>query len=260
MSMEQVLSFMLILARVSAFVAVFPLFARRQIPAMVKIGLATSLSIFWFATLNTPMVPAGTTGSEVNTFVATGWIVREVGIGILLGMTLGFLLIPVKIAGAYVGQEFGLTLAATADPSSPDSSGEVTQLFETLAILAFFALNLHHFVILLIHASFEQLAGKIDLLRLPTEPILVLIGNLDEYGLAMIAPVAICLFVLNLAMVLLNKVAPNLNLFTIGMTLRSSIGLLCVFVFLPVIMHAAGKYFNRVQQDLVGIYGLFLSY
>lgn len=255
MSLSSVLTFLLVLARVSAFLAVFPLFARRQVPALVKTALAMALSIFWFATLPQPLVPEKITSLDVNTIAAALWMVREIMIGWVLGMLAGLFLIPARIAGAYVGQEFGLTLAATADPSSPDASGEITQLFEALSILGFFALNLHHFVIVMLHVSWERLGPAIGLADLPSGPIADLFGNLDRYGLTIIAPLAICMFALNLAMVLLNKVAPSLNLFSVGMSVRGVVGLLCLFLFLPVIFRAVALYFDVTQvriQNLLG--------
>jgi flagellar biosynthetic protein FliR len=250
LTLTSVLGFLLILTRVSVFVAVFPLFARRQIPAMVKVGLSASLSIFWWGTLPRQLAPENLTALDANTFVVSLWLMREAAIGLLLGLLAGLLLIPAKIAGAYAGQELGLTLGAQADPTSGESGGEVTQVFETLSLLAFFGLNLHHFVIVLVHASFEQFGEGFDLLSLPMDRIVTLFGSLEEYGLSIVAPLAICMFALNLALVLLNKVAPSLNLFSIGTSVRGMAGVLCLLLFFPVIFRALALYFQIVQTGI----------
>ena len=131
------------------------------------------------------------------TLLAILFIVREVGIGLLLAMTLGFLLIPAKIAGAYVGQEIGLSLASISDPGPSDQSTLVTKIFETLAVLLFFGLNLHHFLILFLHISMTHLANKISLLDLPTEGLIRLVDDMPEYGLLILAPLGIVMFLLN---------------------------------------------------------------
>lgn len=250
LTLTTVLGFLLILARVSAFIAVFPLFARRQIPTMVKAGLAVALSIFWFGTLPKPLVPDNLTSLDANTFTFSIWILKEVAIGIVLGLLAGLLLIPAKVAGAYAGQELGLTLGSQADPTSGESGGEVTQIFETLSLLVFFGLNLHHFVIILVHASFEQLGAGFDLLELPMDRVVGLFSALDQYGLSIVAPLAISMFALNLALVLLNKVAPSLNLFSIGTSVRGVAGVFCLFLFLPVIFRALTLYFQVVQGGI----------
>jgi flagellar biosynthetic protein FliR len=243
---EQLLSFVLILGRVSAFIAFFPLFSQRQLPALVKAGLAVGLTIFWFGS-----VPVGSGyPAQIPTLLAVLLMVREIGIGVLLAMTLGFMLIPARIAGAYAGQEVGLSLASISDPSTSDQSTLVTKVFETLAVLLFFGLNLHHFLILFLHASMKHLADKIDLLDLPTDGLVRLVSDLPEQGLLILAPVAIVMFLLTVGLSLLNKAAPTLNLFSVGMSLRSGLGIVCLIVFLPVMMQAIAMFFMRTINDL----------
>ncbi len=260
LSLNSLVNFVLIITRVAAFIGFFPLFSRRQIPVSIKAGLAVALSVFWFSTMNVRVIEADLDLKNLSTVMAVLLIAREMGIGLLLGVTLGFMLIPAKIAGQYVGQELGLSMAAISDPSSPDSSGEVGQLFETLAILLFFGLNLHHFVLLFLDVTFDQLGGKIDLLRLPTDKLVALTQRLDDYGLLVAAPLGITLFLLNLGLVYLNKAAPTMNLFSVGMALRGSIGLLCILIFMPFILQAITMYFERVEQDIEGAFAMFQYY
>lgn len=243
---QQVFSFILILTRVAAFVGFLPLFGKNQIPAMVKIGLAMALTIFWFGSLP---ADAFYTGS-INVVTAVLQIGKETAIGFLLAAILGFMFVPAQIAGAYVGQEMGLSLASVASPSGSDSSTLVTTVFETLAILLFFGLNLHHFMIVFLHVSLVELSGKIDIANLPTELLVQSTHALSEVGCLLAGPVGICLFVLTIALALLNKAAPTLNLFSVGMPLRAGLGLVCLFVFMPVIMKSIEMYFLRYQADL----------
>ncbi|MEZ6095635.1 MAG: flagellar biosynthetic protein FliR [Pirellulaceae bacterium] len=259
-SLHDIVNFLLILARVSAVVGFFPLFGRRQIPMMVKAGMAGSLSFFWFSTMRTPIVGPEISVPEISSALAVLLVAKEMGIGLLIAMLLGFMLVPAKIAGQYVGQELGLSMAAISDPSSPDSSGEVGQLFETLAIFLFFGLNLHHFVLLFLDVTFNELGGKIDLLRLPTEQLVAVAQHLDDYGLLVAAPLGIVLFLLNLGLVYLNKAAPTMNLFSVGMAIRGSIGMVCMLVFLPFILQAISVYFYRVEGDIEQAFALFQYY
>jgi flagellar biosynthetic protein FliR len=175
---------------------------------------------------------------------------KEIGIGFLLAVLLGFMFVPAKIAGAYVGQEIGLSLASVTSPGSSDSSTLVTTVFETLSVLLFFGLNLHHFIIVLLHVSLVQLAGKIDLFNLPTEMLVEMTNSLSEYGCLIIAPIGIVMFVLTVGLALLNKAAPTLNLFSVGMGLRSGLGILCMFIFMPVILKSMEMYFSRYRSEL----------
>jgi flagellar biosynthetic protein FliR len=243
---QQVFTFVLILARVSAFIAFLPLFARRQLPVLVKSGLATALTVFWFGSLP----PEAFVTESINVLTSTILMAKEIGIGFLLAVVLGFIFVPAKIAGAYVGQEIGLSLASVASPGSTDSSTLVTTVFETLSVLLFFGLNLHHFIVVFLHVSLINLAGKINLFDLPTALLVQSTGSLSEYGCLIVGPIGICMFILTIGLALLNKAAPTLNLFSVGLSLRSWLGILCMLVFMPIILKSMEMFFVRYQSVL----------
>ncbi len=242
--------FMLVLARVSAFIAFFPLFTRRQLPSLVKVGLAASLSIFWFSEIETNLSFGSEAVNDLSSWTGALLIFKEVIIGIIMSIALGLFFWPAKIAGAYVGQELGLSLASISDPGSQDSSTLVTRLFETFAVLIFFGINLHHFVILVIHASFNQFFAKIGLLELPVQQLVTMLGSVSDYGLLIAAPLVILFMLVTLSLAFLNRAAPTLNLFSVGMSIRAGFGIFCLALFCPVIFGAVQTYLYRVQQDI----------
>ncbi|MEM0926940.1 MAG: flagellar biosynthetic protein FliR [Planctomycetota bacterium] len=246
--MTEVTLFLLVMARVSVFVAFFPLFTQRQLPAQVKVGLAAALSIFWLADARSSF-----TVDQLDSIVSWWFallLLKEMLIGIILAFVLGLFFYPAKIAGSYVAQELGLSLAAISDPGSQDSSTLVSRLFEAFAILLFFALNLHHFVILSLHFSFEEGMTRLGFTELPTEVIVTSISRVSDYGLLEIAPLLIVLMLVTLVLGFLNRAAPALNLFSVGMTVRVGLGGFLLFVFSPIIFGAMEIYFYRVQEDI----------
>ena len=247
------LSILLVLTRVTAFIAFFPLFGRRQIPVMVKAGLALALTFFWYDQVpDIDLQP-----HDLNIVSAILLLGREFGIGFILALTLGFVFIPARIAGAYVGQEIGLSLASIADPDSTDNSTAVTLVFESLAVILFFTLQLHHFAIIFLHCSMTHLAHQIDLFALPTEDLARLIDRLPEYGLLIVAPVGICMFLVTISLALLNKAAPTLNLFSIGLPLRSGLGLAALLIFMPAIIQALTIFVQHYEYDMEQFLGFF---
>lgn len=248
----QIVVFMLVLTRVSAFVAFFPLFSRRQLPNLVKFGLAGSLSVFWFSELMSSDELTSRFGDlgEIGQWTSLLIVLKEVTIGLTLSFALGMFFWPAKVAGAYVGQEFGLSLASISDPGSQDSSTLVTRLFETFVTLMFFGLNLHHFLILVLHASFNQLFIRVGVLELPTQELVRTLNNAGDYGLLLAAPLLILMMLVTLVLAFLNRAAPALNLFSIGMPLRVGLGIFCLLLFCPTIFGAMQAYLFRVQEDI----------
>ena len=177
-------------------------------------------------------------------------VIKEMVIGTILAMALALFFWPSRIAGAYVGQELGLSLASISDPGSQDSSTLVTRLFDTMVVLVFFTLNLHHFLILVIHESFQRFLTGVDLFRLPTEYFINCLNVVNDYGLLIAAPLLILFMMVTLVLAFLNKAAPSLNLFSVGMSLRAGLGVFCLFLFSPIILGAMQTYLYRVQDDI----------
>ncbi len=120
-------------------------------------------------------------------------LVQEIFCGVVIGLVTGWILIPARIAGAYIGQELGLTMGQLMDPSGMESGSDVTRVFETISMFLFFVLDMHYWVLLCLHYSFSGMRCVSGLMEIPTEALVYAIGQLDEYGLLVAAPVAICL-------------------------------------------------------------------
>jgi flagellar biosynthetic protein FliR len=247
-----VLSFALILARVSALVATFPLFAGRGVPRLVKIGLTMSLTWLWLGVYGSqPSDGIRQVAGSVHGLGLAIAVGREVVLGAVLGFGFGLFLAPLRMAGAYIAQEMGLTLASIADPSQGDPSNILAQFFEALGVLLFFALDLHHALLMTAHVSLQRWpCGS----PLPPFSAMAVVGGVDDvqqWGLLLAAPVGICLFVTSIVLVFLAKSAPQLNLFSVGLTVRLAVGLLVCLVFLPdmwfMIQQLLGKATGFVQ-------------
>ncbi len=248
------LSFILILARVSAFIGFFPLFGRQQLPLLVKSGLATALAVFWFGAYDGDQLPKG----AVPPLLILMWIIKEIGIGFVLAMMLGLILIPARIAGSYIGQEIGISMEPVTNTGT-DQSTIMTAIFETFTIMLFFILNIHHFLILFLHYSFTDLLNQIQLFNLPTEGLVNMIGNLTEHGLSIAAPIGVLSFVTLIGLFFLSKAAPSLNLFSVGMPFRVGFGLLILALFVPVLWRSIEFYFSSMLYEMEAFFGYFRS-
>lgn len=228
------LAFTLILVRVSTFVAVMPLFGGRNLPRMVKIGLSVALTVMWFGAFAAyPTDPMLVMATDIHWLAFGVAIGREVIFGALLGYALGLLLLPARIAGSYIAQEMGLTLASLSDPTTQEQVTVLGQLFESLGILLFFSLNIHHVILGALHLTFERMPIGGPLVNLPLAALPDTVGQVHEWGLLIAAPVGICLFLTVIVLALMMRTAPQLNLFAIGLPLRLVVGFGAALFFLP---------------------------
>lgn len=244
-----VVSFTLMLARVGTFLTLVPLLGGRNVPRLVKVGLALALTVLWFGswpTLPSPSLMAPGTGAPwLRYALALG---REAVLGAVFGFAFGLLLVPARIAGEYLAQEMGLTLGNLTDPTAEHPSAVVTQIFEMLSILLFLGLDGHHILLATLHSTFARfpLGGA-----LPGVPVAALVQETaaaQEWGLLLAAPVGVCLFLTTLVLALMARVAPSLNIFSIGFALRLGVGLAALFLLLPDLATGLVRFLERIRE------------
>ena len=248
------LAFVLILVRSATFVMFLPAIGGQNSPNTVKVGLATALAVMWFLTWG--VIPS----AELLGMSSRHWLgyavamLREGLLGAALGFTFGLFLLPARIAGAYVSQEMGLTLAAITDPETRTPTSVVTRLFEALAILMFFALDVHHVLFMAAHASFVVWPIGAELPDLSTLMLVEGFNDAHRWGLMLAAPLGICLFLALIVLALLNRASPQLNLFSVGLVIRLGVGLGAGILFLPGIV---GLFFRFFQNAISSVQTMF---
>lgn len=244
-----VLSFSLVLMRVATFIVVLPVFSGKNLPNSVKVGVAMVLSAFWWSCGVPSEFMAAVTGGGWAS--APAWClaaVREVLLGGALGFALGLFLLPMQVAGSFIAQEMGLSLAAQTDPSGQASMTNVSQLFHSLGVLLFFALNLHHTVLNVLHATFCTRPIGSDFALPSAARLLSGIGDIQESGLLLAAPVAAALFIALIVLMTTMRTAPQLNLFSVGLPFRLAVGLIAAAVFFPEFCALASRVLARMSN------------
>lgn len=230
-----ILSFMLTVGRVGAFIATIPLFGDSRLPNQVKIGLVLALSTLWL--VYAADHPA--TIAAVRTIAVSHWLayfaalVSEMLVGAMLGFAFSLFLLPLRIAGAYVGQEMGLTFATLASPTSTESTNVVSQFFEAVGILLLLSLDVHHLFLVAMDLSFQRWPLGNGWAPMPTAALVHGVERTHHLGLLIAAPVGVCLFITMIALLLLARAVPQLNLFSIGLAIRIAAGFCALLLFLP---------------------------
>ena len=143
----------LLLVRTVTFVSVMPLFGGSRVPNQIKVGLATGLTMFWFGTAVPPEWIHFVESVPAHLAVAS---LREAVMGAALGFLFGLFLMPARMAGAYIGQELGLSMAQQTGAAPDEASGTVSHIFDTFGMLLFFSLDLHHIPIVAMDALLKR--------------------------------------------------------------------------------------------------------
>jgi flagellar biosynthetic protein FliR len=240
----QFLTFLLVFIRTSVMLFVFPVFSARQIPILVRIGLAGLISFAVYHAL--PLTaPLPDTGSLVAA------VVSQVVLGLIVGFVAYLVFMGVQFAGEIVDIQIGFAVANVISPQTQQQVTVIGELELTLATLVFLVSNSHLLML-------QGIGGSFHLVPLPyinLDPSVA--GNVftfvDQAFLVVFqiaAPAAISLFIVNIALGLMARVAPQMNVFVVGFPLQIGVGLLMLAVSVPLLVGVAPDLFNGAAHHM----------
>ncbi|WKN24280.1 flagellar biosynthetic protein FliR [Azotobacter vinelandii] len=224
---QWLLAFFWPFCRITAFLLATPLFGHSGVPARVKIALAVLLSVLLGP--NLPPLP------EVALFSwpGLGITVEQMLIGLAIGMVMRVTFAAAQTAGDIIGLQMGLGFATFFSPDTGTNSMVLSRLLYTIALLLFLAFDGHLLELELLAGTFASL--PIGLPRLDPSAWEMLArygGTLFVSGLLLALPLVASLLIVNLAMGILNRSAPQLTVFSVGFPLSLSLGLLLLTVLM----------------------------
>ncbi len=227
--LETLLGFALILTRISAFFLILPVFGWQTIPVRVKVAATVVLSAFFAA-----VVPLGIEVSGVSSLQAILLLASEATYGLALGLIVMSLFSVVKLSGQIIERQMGLTMAEIFDPLTGESSQPLGGLLEMIFILLFLSANGHHLFLLIISKSYAAFpAGTIPTIQTLTGGVLTAGSAMLMAGLRLAAPMLAAFMVLMVALALLARLVPEMNILFISMPVRIGLGLIMAAMFLP---------------------------
>lgn len=215
--------------RIGALLMVAPVLGARTVPARIRVLLALLLTL-----VVAPLLPAP---APIEVFSAQWFaaLAQQMLIGLVAGFVLLLVFEAVIVGSSLIAYGMGLGFAQLADPLRGVSTPVLGQFLTVTATLLFVALGGHLILIELIAASFQTLPvgsglGVDEISLLLRFASLVFTG-----GLQLALPVVIALLVVNLAMGVISRSAPTLNLFAVGFPVTLVAGLILVRAGLPAI-------------------------
>lgn len=219
-TVENLEFYLFILVRISTFLASAPIFSLRNVTPKVKVGLAVFIAIIMFQTV--PYEPVAYTGA----IGFAGMVVKEAAAGLLLGFAANICTYILGFAGSIIDMEIGLSMVNTMDPLSSIQTTITSTYYNSCVTLIMLGTNLHYFIIHAITDSFILIpVGEV---QLRANMYLVMARFLVDYfiiGFRIVLPVFAATLVVNVILGILAKIAPQMNMFVIGMQLKIFVGL-----------------------------------
>lgn len=237
--------------RISAVMVSEPVLGNRAIPIRVRIGFSFMLAVLVASSLPAP--PAVELASPAGLLVAA----QQIVIGLAIGFTMRLLMAAIEMAGSLAGLTMGLGFATFYDPQNSAQVPVVGQFMGLLAILMFFAINGHLMVISALVESFRVLPISAQPLAAGGFQALALAGGqIFVIGLLLSLPVMAALLMVNVAMGVMSRAAPQLNLFAVGFPLTLTAGFAVLLMALPYLAPHFTRLFEEGVASALKIVGM----
>lgn len=216
------------MTRILGMMALAPLYNNGDIPAPIKIGLS-----FMLAFIVAPVVPAGPATDPMS---MTGLLIlaQQMIIGLGLGLVMRMAFAAAEMAGTVSGLTMGFGFATFFDPQSEGQSSAISQFYALLMIMIYLAANIHLVVIATLVDSFHTMPISTHGFSGSGFQLLAAWGGrIFSAGLQLSLPLIAALLITNLALGILTRAAPQLNLFGIGFPITMGAGFIMIAATLP---------------------------
>ena len=239
---ELIAGFLLALVRASAFLTLAPPFSTRTIPSKVKVGFAFALALATAPHLQDQEIP-------LDTAPFIGVIALQVFAGVLLGFLAMLVLSSVQAAGSLIDLFGGFTMDSAYDPLSNAQSSVFGRFHQLMATTLLFVIDGHLILVRGFLASFEAVPAEEilwnDLARLVTKDV----GVFFLAACEMAGPLVGVMFVSEVALGMLSKAAPQMNVFQLGFPLKIFLTLLLIGGTFTAMPEALGALVDNVLRS-----------
>ncbi len=243
---KDVIAFVLILVRVAGIFLTAPIFASRNIPVTVKAAwiLLVTFLIYPVVTFNPQILP--TVGLSLGIAV-----IREVLIGFCIGLGATLLFTGIQLAGQIVDIQMGLGMVNIIDPVTSTQISVMGQYYYLVATLVFLAVDGHHLLLKAVVDSFSVVAlGNGHFNPALGQEMMHLVSRVFFIAFRVGAPVIGALFITNLALGVVARTVPQMNVFIVGLPLNMAVGLIIVAFSMSFFVFILQDLFKGLYKDL----------
>jgi flagellar biosynthesis protein FliR len=213
---------------------IFPVFSGPQVPMQLRLAFGLIISFLLYH-----LIPVVHMSTGLYDLVAAG--VSQVALGIIVGYVASLVFAGVQFAGELIDLQIGFAVANVLNPTTQ----------QNITTLVFLVTNSHYFLI-------QGIAGSFNLVPLPFIHLDPSVGGnvvlfftqafLVVFKIA--APSVFALLITNIALAFMAKVAPQMNVFVIGLPIQVSVGLIMMAVSIPLIGTVAPELFANVASQM----------
>ena len=246
-----IFSFLLTFMRLSVVLFMLPFYGANLIPNTIKAALCFILALALWPKLSFPgtVMPA-------NTWTIALMFLGEIIIGLLLDILVRLLFSAAQSAGAIMGFSMGFSLMNSIDPMTGASESGLGHLMSQVTTMLFLCLNGHLLLLSSLAQSFELVPpGGLLINAALGEHLIVFTSQMFVMALKIAAPIMASIFLVDLALALIARAAPQMNVLFIGFPLKITVG----FLFMTMVFAALAITIEQFLMELEPMFRLVLK-
>jgi flagellar biosynthesis protein FliR len=247
-------NWLMVFLRVSAMLAVFPVFSATNFPVQLRLALGALLALMIGVTLP-PAVPAQ------DIWGLTGQMAMEVCVGLALGFASRMVFYALEIAGAILGVEIGISMPAGLNPIADMSMTAPGTMLYYLAVMLWLSLDMHHWMLVAFQRSYSFLPiGGAHLSQAFLLDMVTRSSGIFAVALQLAAPLMMVSFIISLIFSVLGRAVPQMNVFSESFALRPLVGLSIFGLSMELMSQHIVNYLRHLPQDVLRVAQLLGSH
>lgn len=245
---EELEYFLLIMTRVTCFIYIAPFFSMQNTPNRVKIGLGFFISILLYYMTEPHVYIEFETVWDMATV-----ILKEAAAGLIIGLGANLCTSIVLFAGRVIDMEMGFAMANQMDPTTREQATLTGVYYQNMVMLLMMITGMYQYFISALAETFILI--PVGMVQFDFDSLLSSFGQfLGDYmliGMRICLPVFCTVMLLNAILGILAKVAPQMNMFAVGIQLKVLTGLTVLFVTVGLMPNAANLIFTQMKKMVV---------
>lgn len=249
---NQFIQFLLVFARVTGVVTSAPVFGSKVIPVYARIGLAILLALFML-----PMSKLAQNQQPASLQMLAWWLVVELTYGLASGYVAALFLQSVQMAGQLIDMQIGFGMINVFDPQFGQQVPLIGNFKYLMALVVFLALQGHHMLITAMADNFKAVPLGVQLqLGNAAEFMVDAVANMFVMALRIALPVLGTVLMTDVALGILARIMPQMNVFVVGITGKLAVGMFMLFLILPFYVSFLEVGFEGIYRDFYFILDL----
>jgi flagellar biosynthetic protein FliR len=239
--------------RIGGLLMTAPVFSHRSIPRQIVLAMTLGLAVVLLPLMSGNGLP------QVNSLIQlTILCLKELLVGILIGLVFTIIFLGINLAGSIIGFQIGFSMVSVMDPNSPDPVSVISEFWFLLATLIVLIINGHHMII----------SGLVDSFKVIPLGMSTPSGAVGEWfmkysafvfvlAVKFAAPIMITVFLAEVAMGVLARTMPQMNIFIVGFPVKIFVGLFMIAVSLPAFSYLLTKVCANADRELAHLMRIY---